>query len=103
MLNSERETSDYRGFSTIEIKPFPDLIPGVGLVTALRRKQNLVQSIGVEAPKRLTSLTGTDGWPIPIDNKASLRMIGVAFRNNAFVGYHVLSTGFSLGVLLASI
>ena len=106
MKEHRRETSDYRDFGG-EIRPFPDLIPLVGVATFTRRRYLEDKEIGRKREinaaylaKELVTL-GTYDWPKPVDWKAILRCQLLQARNIGFAFYH--ASPFLLPVAVAYI
>ena len=96
MMSSSPERSDYRDFG-INIKIFPDLIPFIGLVTALERERRRIQTtpkdfyLGSFKGDVLSYLSlGTSNWPPAEDARATVRGTLIAVRNASFAAYHTI-------------
>ena len=92
----DKGESDYKDWKSItcEVKPFPDLIPAVGMVTSLERERkregkspvdfyikDMIDWEGIES-------LNTQSWPKATDRKATLRGGALAVRNTVLGAYH---------------
>jgi hypothetical protein len=100
--SEERRTSDYKDWlSSGGIKPFPDLIPGLGFITQterIRKKEGKSFKdfyIKESFDWRQILTLGTHDWPESNDNKAELRAGALAVRNVSLAFYHTAGTFFA--------